>query len=71
MDKMTRDYLMENYFFTVDEIKRNIDIFKLADKHLDLILELSKFKAKAEKIKNIKGYIINALKKMLVAKGVL
>lgn len=71
MDKMTRDYLMENYFFTIDEIKRNIDIFKLADKHLDLILELSKFKAKAEKIKNIKGYIINALKKMLVAKGVL
>ena len=65
MDKMTRDYLMENYFFTADEIKRNIDVFKLADKHCDLLLELSKFKAKSEKIKNIKGYIINALKKCL------
>ena len=65
LDKMTIDYLKQNFHFTTAEIKSNIDIFKAADKELDLLIELSKLKLKLKDVRNIKGYVIGTLKKIL------
>jgi plasmid replication initiation protein len=62
LDKICVNYLKEALLFSNDEIQNNIDLFKLANKKLDLVYELSLLKPKAEAKSNQKGYIINALK---------
>jgi plasmid replication initiation protein len=70
LDKSIIDYLKENYFFSDQELKNNIQLFKLAQRKLpDFILTLSTLKAKALKANSSKGYIINSLKKILGIKG--
>lgn len=62
LDRLVRNYLKQNLLFTDQEIKNNIDIFKAAQKELDIMLELSILKGKSREKKNPKGYIINAIK---------
>lgn len=69
LDRMVINYLKQNYAFDTKEIQNNIDIFKQADKELDLMLELSNLRVKANKAIKPKGYVINALKKMLKSKA--
>lgn len=62
LDRLIRNYLKQDLLFTDQEIKNNIDLFKAAQKELDIMLELSILKGKAREKKNPKGYIINAIK---------
>ena len=62
LDRMVRNYLKQDLLFSDQEIKNNIDLFRAAQKELDIMLELSLLKGKAREKKNPKGYIINALK---------
>ena len=68
IDKIYVDYLKQNYLFTNQEIKNNIDTFKDAAQKLDLLVFLSKKKRQAESKPNPKGWIINAIKKEMTAK---
>lgn len=63
LDKMVIDYLKQNYFFSDEEIKNNRDVFITGNDRFDLMYFLSEQKAKAEKAKNPKGWLINAIKK--------
>lgn len=63
LDKMVIDYLKQNYFFSDEEIKNNRDVFVTGNDRFDLMYFLSEQKAKAEKAKNPKGWLINAIKK--------
>lgn len=65
LDKMTIDYLKQNYYFDSKEINSNIDLFKLAEQKMDLMLFLSKMKRICEEKNNSKGYLINSIKKQL------
>lgn len=66
IDKTTVDYLEQVFGFTADEIKRNLDLFKLANSKLDLLSELSKIKRKAlDANKGPKPYVIGTLKRMI------
>lgn len=62
LDKMIVDYLKQNFNFTKEEVKYNIGLLIEANNELDLMLELSKLKTKAENKSNPKGYLINAIK---------
>lgn len=63
LDKMVIDYLKQNYFFSDEEIKNNRDVFVTGNDRFDLMYFLSEQKPKAEKAKNPKGWLINAIKK--------
>lgn len=65
LDKITIDYLKQNYYFDTGEINRNIELFKEAEQKLDLLLFLSDMRTKCENKANPKGYLINALKTQL------
>ena len=66
LDKIIVDYLEQTFGFTTDEIKRNLDLFKLANSKIDLLASLSKIKRKAlEANKGPKPYVIGTLKKMI------
>jgi len=61
-----KNYLKDNFNFYDREIKNNLDIFIMASKFEDeAIMMISNARAKANRAKNPKGYIINALKKWL------
>ncbi len=62
LDRIVRNYLKQDLLFTEQEIRNNIDLFKVAQGKIDLILELSILKGKSREKKNPKGYIINAIK---------
>jgi plasmid replication initiation protein len=68
LDKLIINYLKENYVFSDNEIKNNLDLFKRAQIELDLLYFLSTQKMNAEKKTNPKGWIINAIKKQLEQK---
>lgn len=70
LDKMTVDYLKQNYHFSSKEIQAQIDLFKFAEKKLDFILFLSSMIRKCEDKAKPKGYLINAIKKELQQKGI-
>lgn len=59
-------YLKSNFEFDIKEIKQNIDLFKKANENLDLISFMSNVRARANRAKNPKGYLINAIKKELI-----
>lgn len=65
LPKNVLDYLKHNFEFDTKEIKQNIDLFALAQSELDLIQFMANVKARANRAKNPKGYLINALKKEL------
>jgi len=65
LPKNTLDYLKNGFDFTTKEIKQNIDLFKQAQNSLDFINFLSQVKPRANRAKNPKGYLINAIKKEL------
>ena len=67
LSKMSIDYLIQNFGFTEQEIKNNRDLFNLAEKELDLMLELSKLKVKAETAKSPQAFVIGCIKKLLKA----
>jgi len=70
-DPAIRDYLLNNLFFTSDEIKRNIDLFRLAHENIpDLLILLSQMNEKKREKTNYKGWIINTLKGKLQDKGI-
>ena len=68
LDKITIQYLKENYLFTDTEIKNNLTVFKDAQNEIDFMYFLSENRIKAEKKGNPKGWIINAIKKQLGGK---
>jgi len=67
LDKITIDYLKQNYIFSEDEIKNNRDLFIHAQNYenFDLLLFLSEQRVNASTKKNPKGWIINSIKKQL------
>ena len=65
LDKNTKDYLVHSFGFTTPEIKQNISLFEKAIKEIDLISFMAKVKPRANRAKNPKGYLINAIKKEL------
>jgi predicted AAA+ superfamily ATPase len=67
LEKMSVDYLIQNFGFTEKEIKNNIDLLKMAQKELDLVYELSKLKVKAETAKSPQAFVIGCIKKLLKA----
>jgi len=65
LSKNVLDYLKNNFEFDTKEIKQNIDLLKKANETLDFIIFLSQIKPRANRAKNPKGYVINAIKKEL------
>ena len=65
LPKEVTDYLTQNFEFTKDGIKNNLDLFKQAHEELDLIGFLAAIKGKIRTSKNPQGYIIGAIKKQL------
>ena len=60
-----RVYLKENFLFSDNELKNNLDLIKNAGECGDLLKALSDMKRKATEAKNPQGYVINAMKKMV------
>jgi len=67
LDRLTINYLIENYVFTEEEIQNNRELFVKAQNsaNFDLLYFLSEQIRNAETKKNPKGWIINAIKKQL------
>lgn len=67
LDRLTINYLIENYVFTEEEIQNNRELFVKAQNSadFDLLYFLSEQIRNAETKKNPKGWIINAIKKQL------
>lgn len=67
LDVLLINYLKENYIFSDDEIRSNLELFYTAQNSLefDLLYFLSQQIRHAEKKSNPKGWIINAIKKQL------
>jgi hypothetical protein len=66
LDRIIVNYLSENFGFTDNEIKNNIDLFKLAEQELDLMIELSSLKLKAQEARTSpQAFIVGILKKKL------
>ena len=59
-------YLKHQFGFTSTEVKTHVELFKNAQSGIDdFMLFLSKVKARANRAKNPKGYLINAIRKEL------
>ncbi|MGD9639563.1 MAG: replication initiation protein [Alphaproteobacteria bacterium] len=65
LNPMVVNYLKENYVFTNQEIKNNIDTFREANQRFDIMLELASLRAVAMKKSNPKGWLVGALKKKI------
>jgi hypothetical protein len=64
LPREVRVYLHDDYLFSDEEIKRNIDVFKAMHARGSLLEWLAGgVKARALRAKNPKGYLINAIKK--------
>ena len=61
----SKQLLQEDYKFTIPELKRHTQLWKQAEKQLDLPSEILNLKDKALKARNPKGYLINTLKKKI------
>lgn len=69
LSKQEIEYLYNNFGFTEEEIRKNIDTFKEINAVTDLLNELARIKAKINElnvkgkdISNIKGYVITSLR---------
>jgi plasmid replication initiation protein len=68
LQRATLDYLKNNYGMSTPEIRNNLLLFLEAEKDMpDLLHKLSEIKAASRKAKakNVKGYLVNALRKAL------
>lgn len=65
LSKLVVDYLMQNYYFTKDEIRNNLDLLTEAAKAFDLLLFISQKVRMASGKAKPKGWIINAIKSEL------
>jgi len=65
LPKKVTDYLIQNFEFTKDGIKNNLDLFKEAHEQIDIVGFLASLKGKIRSSSNPQGYIIGALKKQL------
>lgn len=65
LPKNVLNYLKSNFDFDTKEIKQNVDLFALANSKIDFIQFMANVKARANRAKNPKGYLINSLKKEL------
>jgi len=66
LPKNTLDYLKNGFDLTPKEIKQNIDLLKQAQVEIDNFINfMSQVKPRANRAKNPKGYLINAIKKEL------
>jgi plasmid replication initiation protein len=65
LNRQITDYLKHAFEFTSMEIKQNIDLLKTAQEQIDLVQFMSRVKPRANRAKNPKGYLINAIKKEL------
>ena len=65
LSRETIQYLKEVYLFDTKEINQHRDLFKQAEKELDILVILAKSKRYAETAKNPKGYIISCIKSEL------
>jgi len=66
VERQYLQYLKEHYLFSTPEIRNNIDLFRSAQKKIpDLLMFLSEVKAGANRARNPKGYLINALRKKM------
>lgn len=67
LEKITINYLKENYIFSEEEIKNNRELFVTAQNSskFDLLYFLSEQRRNASTKKNPKGWLINAIKKQL------
>ena len=63
LSRETIQYLKEVYLFDTKEINQHRELFKQAEKELDILVVLAKAKRYAETAKNPKGYVISVLKK--------
>lgn len=68
IDKHILKYLKENFGFQDVELKNNRELFREADKYIDIMNLLASINAKKDKLKNPKGYIINSLRKSITNK---
>jgi plasmid replication initiation protein len=69
LEKHILNYLKDSYSFSTQELKNNAELFYQAQKQIpDLLMFLSEVKANANRAKNPKGYLINALKTRLKIK---
>lgn len=68
IDEPVFKYLQDEYNFTSQEIKQWFDLFKSAQKELDLLNFLAEKKRYAKEAKNPKGYLINCIKNELKRK---
>lgn len=68
LTKNVLDYLKTAFDFENKEITQHLDLFKCAENRIDdFIGFMSKLKARANRAKNPKGYLINSIKKELGA----
>lgn len=65
LDRIVVNYLKENFGFTDKGIRNNIDLLKVAQRDLDLMLFLSGIRVKARDKKNPQGWTLGAIKKAL------
>jgi len=65
LPKEVTNYLIQNFEFTKEGIKNNLDLFKGAHEQIDIIGFLASLKGKIRVSSNPQGYIIGALKKQL------
>ncbi len=65
LDNQTLKYLQNEYSFSTQEINQWYDLFKRAQKELDLMNFLAEKKRYAMDAKNPKGYLINCIKNEL------
>lgn len=66
LDRIVINYLKENFSFSDAEINNNIDLFKVAQKELDLLYFLSEIKIKAQEAKvSPQAFTIGAIRREL------
>lgn len=65
LNPMVVNYLKENYMFTNQEIKNNLNTFKEALERFDVMMELETLKTKAMKAAKPKAWLIGTLKKKI------
>lgn len=65
LPKEVTDYLINNFAFTKQGIKNNLDLFKQANQDLDLISLLAGLKGKIRSVSSPQAYVIGTLRKIL------
>jgi DNA-binding XRE family transcriptional regulator len=75
LDRLIRNYLKQDLLFTDQEIKNNIDLFKAAQKELDIMLEelgnlIGVQRAQISRIENGKNLTFSTIARVFKAMGI-